>query len=87
MVQLCLGSKEVAGIVFNGVDTAYMYTGGQVKLKGALTYFLPHHKKASVNNIFKYSTVDFFFGQSEQILGDIDAWKGATLMATKVSQL
>ena len=24
------------------------------------------------------------FGQSEQILGDIDAWKGVTPMATKV---
>ena len=41
MVQLCLDTAskyktnpEVAtaddGVVFNGVDTAYMYTGGQV---------------------------------------------------------
>merc|ERR1712037_721631 len=54
MVDLCL-SKNVevdstnAGVVFNGIDTAYMYTGGQ----------------------------------SEQILGDIGAWKGKTAMATK----
>jgi len=56
MVDLCLSKKlEVdstnAGVVFNGIDTAYMYTGGQ----------------------------------SEQILGDIGAWKGKTAMATKIN--
>ena len=70
MVDLCLSKKlEVdstnAGVVFNAIDTAYMYTGGQVSSRN-------------------YSRCWLFFAQSEQILGDIGAWKGKTAMATKV---